>query len=75
MSIGSLDWPVQLQKILYFAYLNWSLLHSFLILFIQTASFTPSFRSFILQLTFPWWFRSTQDRGKSSLYHVLYDCT
>lgn len=48
MPIGSLDWPVQPQKILYLAYLNWSLLHFFLILFIQTSSprhCIPSFSS------------------------------
>lgn len=34
--MGSLDWPVLHQKILYLAYLNWSLQHLFLIPFIQT---------------------------------------
>lgn len=50
MSIGSVDWPVQTQKILYLAYLNWSPLHSFLILFIQTTFLILLLRSFVLQL-------------------------
>lgn len=50
MSIGSVDWPVQTQKILYLAYLNWSLLHSFLILFIQTTFLILPLHSFVLQL-------------------------
>lgn len=50
MSIGSVDWPVQTQKILYLAYLNWSLLHFFLILFIQTTFFILLLHFFVLQL-------------------------
>lgn len=75
MSIGSVDWPVQTQKILYLAYLNWSLPHFFLILFIQTTfSFCrciPSFSSYGLTVRFS----SRQDCANSLLCHILCACT
>ena len=72
MSTGSLDWSVQPQKILYLAYVNWGLLHSFLPLH-PNNFFILLLPTYILQLTFSCSVRSKQGRGRSTLCHVLCD--